>query len=74
MANRELVYVRDHLGFSLNLDQSGLSPADYDTLGEAIRAAHGEMQRIEAGEIKNPDEGRRVTHFMDRVAYPGDVR
>jgi len=30
---------------------------------------HAEMQRIEAGEIKNPDEGRKVTHFTDRRTY-----
>jgi glucose-6-phosphate isomerase len=32
--------------------------------------AHAEMLRIEAGEIKNPDEGRQVTHFSDRRSYP----
>ena len=26
--------------------------------------------RIEAGEIKNPDEKRKVTHFTDRIDYP----
>ena len=31
--------------------------------------AHAEMRRIEAGEIKNPDEGRQVTHFTDRRTY-----
>lgn len=33
------------------------------------RAAR-EMGRIEAGEIKNPDEKRKVTHFSDRKVYP----
>jgi glucose-6-phosphate isomerase len=32
--------------------------------------AHAEMLRIEAGEIKNPDEARQVTHFTDRRTYP----
>ncbi|MBN2451557.1 MAG: glucose-6-phosphate isomerase [Lentisphaeria bacterium] len=31
--------------------------------------AHEEMTRIEKGAIKNPDEGRRVTHFSDRRSY-----
>jgi glucose-6-phosphate isomerase len=31
--------------------------------------AHAEMLRLEAGDIKNPDEGRRVTHFSDRRTY-----
>jgi glucose-6-phosphate isomerase len=35
-----------------------------------LETAHGEMQRIEAGEIKNPDENRKVTHFSDRLSYP----
>lgn len=34
-----------------------------------IDRMHCEMQRIEAGEIKNPDEGRRVTHFTARAEY-----
>ena len=40
---------------------TGLSRAHY---------AHQEMRRIEAGEIKNPDENRKVTHFTDRQSYP----
>lgn len=38
----------------------GVSPMD---------RVHAEMRRIEAGEIKNPDEQRRVTHFTDRQTY-----
>ena len=29
------------------------------------------MQKIERGEIKNPDENRKVTHFTDRSVYTG---
>ena len=29
------------------------------------------MQKIELGEIKNPDENRKVTHFTDRTSYTG---
>ena len=34
-------------------------------------AVHAEMQKIELGEIKNPDEHRKVTHFTDRSVYTG---
>ncbi len=35
----------------------------------ALKIAHNEMKRLEAGAIKNPDEGRQVTHFTDRLTY-----
>jgi len=57
-------------GFSLDLAGLGLAVEQFSALTERIGAAHREMQRIEAGEIKNPDEGRRVTHFTDRLTYP----
>jgi len=31
--------------------------------------AHEQMAEIEKGAIKNPDEGRKVTHFTDRRTY-----
>lgn len=31
--------------------------------------AHEQMVEMEKGAIKNPDEGRKVTHFSDRRAY-----
>ncbi len=64
-------------GFSL--DVSGVE-MDSEVLAELaekpagggcsrLQNAHREMERIEAGEIKNPDEQRRVTHFTDRLTY-----
>jgi len=35
-----------------------------------LARAHREMKRLEAGAVKNPDEGRKVTHFTDRQNYP----
>ena len=66
-----LFYRRSELGFTLSLARSGLRPAQFEALAAETKAAHSEMQRLEAGEIKNPDEDRRVTHFSDRAAYPG---
>jgi glucose-6-phosphate isomerase len=57
--------------FALDFRQSTLSTADFAALSDKLAAAHQGMQAIEAGEIKNPDEQRQVTHFTDRVSYGG---
>jgi glucose-6-phosphate isomerase len=57
-------------GFTLSAAGMKFSEPALDALGPACREAHREMGRIEAGEIKNPDERRKVTHFTDRMAYP----
>jgi glucose-6-phosphate isomerase len=56
---------------TFEIDFSGMkfSDDDFDELDEKIRAADVEMRKIEAGEIKNPDENRKVTHFIDRKYY-----
>ena len=57
-------------GFSIAF--AGMKFTDADIAGMAAkfeRAANG-MKMIEAGEIKNPDEQRKVTHFTDRLSYP----
>ena len=64
--------------FTLDVSGMDLPPAKVAELTEPgagesagrLELAHREMQRIEAGEIKNPDEARKVTHFTDRLAYP----
>ena len=38
-------------------------------MDDLLASAHKEMLKIEAGEIKNPDEQRQVTHFTDRLDY-----
>jgi glucose-6-phosphate isomerase len=57
-------------GFTLDVAGMKFTEPALDALANACREAHREMGRIEAGEIKNPDERRRVTHFTDRIAYP----
>ena len=56
-------------GFSIDFSGMNVSDADIDALSDKLAAAHAEMGRIEAGEIKNIDENRKVTHFTDRAAY-----
>jgi glucose-6-phosphate isomerase len=68
-------------GFRLDLSGMRLDPRALACLttpqawrnGEApippsVRA-HQQMAEIEKGAIKNPDEGRKVTHFSDRCTY-----
>ncbi len=62
-------FIDPRSGFSLDI--SGLTslksadPSLFDKFDRVVT----EMQNIEAGEIKNPDEGRQVTHFTDRLLY-----
>ena len=58
------------LDFTLNVAGMNFSNKELDVLQEKFAKAHAEMKKIEAGEIKNPDENRKVTHFTDRAAYP----
>ncbi len=56
-------------GFSLNVAGMDFYEDDLDSLSDKFVLAHKEMQKIEAGEVKNPDENRKVTHFTDRIDY-----
>ncbi len=71
MKKADLAYRREQGGFSLSLRQSGLNAEDFAGIADEASLAHEEMGKIEAGAIKNPDEGRQVTHFTDRTAYMG---
>ena len=55
----------------MDINQESLHPltAKDESNQSLIEKMHAEMQRIEAGEIKNPDENRHVTHFTDRAEY-----
>ncbi|MCQ2379851.1 MAG: hypothetical protein MJ025_02875 [Victivallaceae bacterium] len=56
-------------GFSIDFGGMGVAPAEIAGLREKFALASAEMKKIEAGEIKNPDEKRKVTHFTDRATY-----
>lgn len=69
--NRNYTLTEGESGFTLNVAGMNFSDENLDGLSAKFADAHMEMQRIEAGEIKNPDEKRQVTHFTDRISYPG---
>ena len=57
-------------GFSIDFAGMQFKEEDLSALKPLFERARREMARLEAGEIKNPDEKRRVTHFTDRIKYP----
>ena len=57
-------------GFAIAFAGMKFEEKDLALLGSRFDRAKSEMARIEAGEIKNPDEKRKVTHFTDRIGYP----
>ena len=59
------------IGFSIDVAGMDFKDEDLNALSAKFADAHKEMIRIESGEIKNPDENRKVTHFTDRAVYPG---
>ncbi|MBN1864932.1 MAG: hypothetical protein JW808_08530, partial [Victivallales bacterium] len=58
-------------GFWLDVAGMRLDTSRLFEMEPRLTAAHQEMLKIENGEIKNPDENRKVTHFTDRKAYVG---
>ncbi len=58
-------------GFSLSVAGMNFTDEDLGELSQKLASAHSEMKKIESGEIKNPDEHRKVTHFTDRSMYCG---
>ncbi len=68
--NRRYTLVDPESGFSIGFAGMNFTDADIDAMRERTAGALREMQKIEAGEIKNLDEHRKVTHFTDRIGYP----
>lgn len=68
--NRKYTLTDGKSGFSIAFAGMKFSAADLDKMADKFDRAKREMARIEAGEIKNPDENRQVTHFSDRHVYP----
>ena len=57
-------------GFSIAFAGMNFKDSDIEQLSPLFARAVREVARIENGEIKNPDEKRKVTHFTDRISYP----
>lgn len=67
--NRQYTLIDGKNRFAIDFAGMNFTEADLQTLAPKFERAKAEMARIEAGEIKNPDENRKVTHFSDRPAY-----
>ena len=59
--------------FRMNFAGMKFEENELESLAERFTSVHSEMQKIELGEIKNPDENRKVTHFTDRSSYTGST-
>lgn len=68
---RKYTFVDPESGFQVNFAGMNFEEAELAKLAERFPAVHAEMAKIERGEIKNPDEQRKVTHFTDRATYRG---
>lgn len=69
--NRKYTLVCPESAFSVSFAGMAFQDAALEGMKDKFIRAFAEMQRLEAGAIKNPDEKRQVTHFSDRAAYPG---
>lgn len=58
-------------GFQINFAGMNFSDKEIESISQKFVSVHEEMQKIECGAIKNPDENRKVTHFTDRSIYTG---
>lgn len=63
----QLSWEYPEIGFSLDLSSSGLSATSLKAQSPALEKALAAMERLEAGDIANPDEGRMVGHYWLRA-------
>ena len=68
--NRKYTLTDADSGFSVAFAGMNFSEEDLTGMQDKFDRAKREMARLEGGEIKNPDENRKVTHFSDRLSYP----
>lgn len=68
--NHKYTLIDGESGFTLNVAGMNFTDEYLEYMISQFKGVHVEMRRIESGEIKNPDENRKVTHFSDRTAYP----
>ncbi len=67
--NRRYTLINGEERFAVNFAGMRFTDEDLNALSGKFADAAGEMRKLEAGEVKNPDENRRVTHFTDRAGY-----
>ena len=71
--SNEYTFTDGKSGFSINFAGMKFEKSDINALAPACDRAFSGIADIEAGKIKNPDEQRKVTHFTDRMDYPGSA-
>ena len=64
-------FIDGESAFQINFAGMNFTDEELNALRTRFENVHAEMQKIECGEIKNPDENRKVTHFTDRSGYTG---
>ncbi|MBE6407390.1 MAG: glucose-6-phosphate isomerase [Lentisphaerae bacterium] len=64
-------FIDGESAFQVNFAGMNFAEEELAALEGRFENVHAEMQKIEIGEIKNPDENRKVTHFTDRSVYTG---
>ena len=68
---RKYTFIDGESAFQVNFAGMNFAENELIQMESRFVSVHAEMQKIEIGEIKNPDEGRKVTHFTDRSIYTG---
>ena len=71
--NRDYTLTDPKTGFEISFAAMKFAEPELAALAPRFARASVEMAKIEAGEIKNPDEKRKVTHFTDRAGYAGSA-
>jgi glucose-6-phosphate isomerase len=64
---KTLLFDDPALGVRLDLSRMNLGPGTLEDAEGALRAAYSAMDALEAGDIANPDEDRRVGHYWLRA-------
>ena len=64
-------FIDGESAFQVNFAGMDFAEEELTAMEKRFESVHDEMQKIEIGEIKNPDENRKVTHFTDRSVYTG---
>lgn len=64
-------FIDGESSFQVNFAGMDFSEDALAEIEKRFPSVHAEMEKIERGEIKNPDEHRKVTHFTDRSVYTG---
>lgn len=64
-------FIDGESAFQVNFAGMNFTSDELAALEKRFPSVHAEMEKIERGEIKNPDENRKVTHFTDRSIYTG---